>query len=265
VTFNAPINTSSVAAGAITLTDNGNPVAVSGLTFTLVGGTTSTYAVGDLTPFTEAVGSYVFTVNADDIDDPYGNPGTGSLSTSWLTNTPLTASATFLKPDTTTQGNWIGVYGTDGYDIVANPSTTNPNDLPAGVTVTPAGQTSYTWANPAPATATRALEVPPSGTTRIAACWYSGTSFTVDVDVSSGSYNLELNFLDYDGSNARSEQIQFSNASTGTVLSTQTVSSFSNGAYMDYTISGNVLITITKETGPNAVLSGLFFDPDPPA
>jgi hypothetical protein len=175
------------------------------------------------------------------------------------------ASATFLEQDTTTQGNWIGVYGTDGYDIVANPSTTNPNDLPAGVTVTPAGESSYTWTSPNPTGAKQALEVPPSGTTRIAACWYSATSFTVDVNVASGSYNLELYFLDYNGSNERSEQIQFREGSTGAVLSTQTVSSFSNGAYMDYTISGNVLITITKETGANAVLSGLFFDPAPPA
>ncbi len=28
------------------------------------------------------------------------------------------ASATFLKTDTTTQGNWIGTYGTDGYNVV---------------------------------------------------------------------------------------------------------------------------------------------------
>ena len=120
---------------------------------------------------------------------------------------------------------------------------------------------SYTWANPAPATATQALEVPPSGSTRIAATWYSAGSFTVDVDVTdSQSYNLELYVLDYD-TTTRAEQIQFTNATTGAVLSTQTVSSFSGGAYMNYTISGNVLITITKTAGANAVLSGLFFSP----
>jgi hypothetical protein len=41
------------------------------------------------------------------------------------------------------------------------------------------------------------------------------------------------------------------------------MSSFSTGVYMNYTISGNVLITITKTGGANAVLSGLFFDPPP--
>ena len=55
--------------------------------------------------------------------------------------------------------------------------------------------------------------------------------------------------------------MQITNAATGAVLSTQTVSSFQSGTYLDYTISGNVLITFTREAGPNAVLSGLFLDP----
>ncbi len=129
------------------------------------------------------------------------------------------------------------------------------------MTITPTGATTYTWANPS--TATPALEVP-GGASRIAATWYASTSFTVDVDVTNGqSYNLELYVLDYNGGNARSEQIQLSNAGTGIVLSTETVSSFSNGAYLNWTISGNVLITITKTAGANAVLSGLFLDPAP--
>ncbi len=184
---------------------------------------------------------------------------TSATATVTINVLAATTSATFLEEDTKTQGNWIGVYGTVGYDVINNPSTTNPNALPAGVTITPAGATLYTWANPS--TATPALEVP-GGTSRIAACWYASTSFTVDVDVTNGqSYNLELYVLDYNGGNARSEQIQLSNAGTGAVLSTETVSKFSSGAYLNWTISGNVLITITKTAGANAVLSGLFFDP----
>jgi len=40
------------------------------------------------------------------------------------------------------------------------------------------------------------------------------------------------------------------------------VSGFNGGVYMNYTISGNVLITFTHLSGgANAVLSGLFLDP----
>ena len=162
-------------------------------------------------------------------------------STSSPTPTPTptpTSSATFLGTNTTTQGSWIGTYGAQGYDVIASGSS-----LPADVTVTPSGAATYTWANPT--TLVNGLQVPPKGSTRIAAAWYSGSSFTVDVDVASGSYNLELYVLDYDD-HGRSEQIQLTNAGTGAVLSTQTVSSFSGGTYMNWTITGNVLVTFTK-------------------
>jgi hypothetical protein len=44
-------------------------------------------------------------------------------------------------------------------------------------------------------------------------------------------------------------------------LDTEKVSSFHSGVYLDWSVSGNILITITKLSGLNAVLSGLFFDP----
>jgi streptogramin lyase len=168
-----------------------------------------------------------------------------------------TASATFLKTDSTTEGSWIGVYGSQGYNVI---NATNGVDYPSYATVTPAGNTPYTWA--ASTNVVQALQNP-SGSGRVAAAWYASTSFTVDVDLTDGqSHNIELYLLDYD-SNSRSEQIVFTDANTHAVLSTQTVSSFHTGVYMNYTISGNVLITITKEAGSNAVLSGLFFDSSP--
>ena len=162
-------------------------------------------------------------------------------------------TASFIKQDTTTQGNWIGTYGSQGYDVIGNAAS-----LPSYATVTPAGQASYTWA--ASTTDPRALQ-DASGSGRIAACWYSATSFTVDVNLTDGqTHDLELYFLDWD-STARGEKVQISNASTGAVLNTETVSSFHSGVYLDWAVSGNVVITITHQAGANAVLSGLFFDP----
>ena len=150
-------------------------------------------------------------------------------------------------------GNWIGTYGSQGYDVIGNAAS-----LPSYATVTPAGQSSYTWA--ASTTDPRALQ-DASGSGRIAACWYSATSFTVDVNLTDGqTHDLELYFLDWD-STARSEQVQISNASTGAVLNTETVTSFHSGVYLDWAVSGNVDITITHQAGANAVLSGLFLDP----
>ena len=73
-------------------------------------------------------------------------------------------------------------------------------------------------------------------------------------------HGLELYLLDWDNA-GRAEQVQISDATTGAVLSTQSVSSFQSGLYLDYAVSGHVVITIT---GYGPVLNGLFLDPPPP-
>ncbi len=168
---------------------------------------------------------------------------------------PLT-TATYLGSDARTQGNWSGKYGTVGYNVINSGSS-----YPSSVTVTPSNELSYTWSTTT--TSVQALEdAPGTGTGRIAACWYSGTSFTVDLNFTDGqTHDIELYLLDYNGNNARREQIQLSNASTSAVLATETATDFSNGIYYNWTVSGNVLITFTRETGPNAILNGLFIDP----
>jgi glucose/arabinose dehydrogenase len=162
------------------------------------------------------------------------------------------ASASYVRSDTATKGNWVGTYGTQGYDIVSGPLS-----LPSQVTVAPSGQSTYTWTTTS--TDPRALQVPGS-TNRVAAVWYSSTTFTVGVNLGDGqTHNLELYFLDWDNK-GRGEQVQLSDASTGQVLDTRTIASFTNGVYLDWTVSGNLVITITRQAGANAVLNGLFLD-----
>ena len=267
-TLTQPTTTANITQAPLTITAVTNTKVYDGTTTAAAIPTVSGLAGSDtVTNLTETYASpnvgtgITLSVATYTVND--GNNGNNYAVTLVSNNTGVitaaAATATFDGKDTTTKGNWIGTYGSLGYDVIGAGSA--GLKLPSDVTVTPSGELSYTWANPAPATATQALEVPPSGATRIAATWYSAGSFTVDVDVTdSQSYNLELYVLDYD-TTTRAEQIQFTNATTGAVLSTQTVSSFSGGAYMNYTISGNVLITITKTAGANAVLSGLFFSP----
>jgi hypothetical protein len=93
VTFSVPVNTGSLSPGALTLIDDGGPNLINGgVSLSLVSGTTATYAIAGLAGLTAAQGDYTLTVNADDITDPYGNPGTGSLSTSWLMDTTAPTS-----------------------------------------------------------------------------------------------------------------------------------------------------------------------------
>ena len=94
---------------------------------------------------------------------------TGSASVT--VNAGSSASAVFVKTDTTTLGSWIGVYGKDGYSLAGNATS-----YPAYVTVSTAGESNFTWV--ASSAATRALQNA-SGTGRLAACWYSTSSFTI--------------------------------------------------------------------------------------
>jgi subtilisin family serine protease len=176
---------------------------------------------------------------------------TGSISVT--VNPAVSSSATLLKRDTTTEGNWIGVYGSQGYNIIGNATS-----YPSYATVTTTGALSYTWA---PSTTDpRALQYP-IGTGRIAATWYSSTSFTINVNLTDGqTHDLTLYALDWDGNNTRSEQIQITSAATGAVLETEKVSAFSQGVYLQWAVTGNVVIKVSKLGGANAVLSGLFFD-----
>ncbi|HZW34270.1 MAG TPA: hypothetical protein VFF52_26340, partial [Isosphaeraceae bacterium] len=163
------------------------------------------------------------------------------------------ATATLVGRNTTTQGNWIGTYGTQGYNIIGNAVS-----YPAYATVTTAGASSWTWA--ASTTDPRGLETP-GGSGRMIACWYTTTSFTIDVNLTDGqAHDLALYAVDWDNL-GRSEQIQLSSATTGAVLDSETVSSFRGGVYLQWNVSGHVVIKVTNLGGCNAVLSGLFFDP----
>jgi Hypothetical glycosyl hydrolase family 15 len=179
--------------------------------------------------------------------------GSGTINGSATVSVVARDTATFLRQDATTKGNWIGTYGTQGYDVIGDPAS-----LPSYAVITPSGQSSYTWAS---STAdVRGLRNP-GGSGRIAASWYSGSSFKVDVNLSDGqTHDLELYLLDWD-TTSRAETVTITNATTGAVLSTQSVSSFNGGVYLDYAVSGRVVITFTRTAGANAVLSGLFLGP----
>ena len=187
-----------------------------------------------------AVVSGIFFGGSQPVTSP---PPTGSL----------TSSAVFVKADTATQGNWKTAYGADGYNVLGDASVN-----PSYATVAPNGNSYWSWA--ASTADVRALQKSASSTDRVAATWYSNTSFTLDVNSTDGkTHQLALYVLDWDY-RSRAETIQVADAATGTVLDSRTISSFGNGEYLVWNISGHVTLKLTNNTGSlNAVLSGIFF------
>ncbi len=163
-------------------------------------------------------------------------------------------TASFINQDSTTQGNWIGVYGSAGYNVIGDSSS-----YPSYAVVTPSGQTEYTYASST--TDSRALQTPENPADRVAACWYSKTSFQVDVNLTDGNvHQVSLYATDW-WNEGISEQINVLDATSGAVLNSQTISNFSGGDYLTWNISGHVQFQVTTLAGPNAVIDGLFFDP----
>jgi hypothetical protein len=161
-------------------------------------------------------------------------------------------TATFIKSDAATSGNWVGVYGADGY-IIPNDAS-NP---PAYATVSSTGASPYSW-QPV-STDTRALYTSPAANSRIGSTYYSFGSFTFDINCTDGQlHQLALYFLDLD-TTTRSESIQVLNADTNALLDSQTIANFSGGVYEVWNVTGHVLIRVTNTGTPNAVLSGIFF------
>jgi hypothetical protein len=130
---------------------------------------------------------------------------------------------------------------------------------PPYVRMTPAGNSSWIWAS---ATGDpRALQQASSPFDRIAACWYSGTAFTIDLAFNDSSlHQVALYLLDWDVfGGGRTQRVEILDAND-TLLDTRTVSAFVTGQYLVWNLRGHVIVRITN-TNPsaNAVVSGLFF------
>lgn len=196
-----------------------------------------------------SVGIYTVTVTVKDKDN-------GSASASATVNvnevSVSSGSATFFKLDTGTQGNWKGVYGSEGYSIIGD-ATSYPSYSQVSVPDGP-----WTWASST--SDVRALQKQTSSVDRIASTWYTKETgrMTFDINLTDGNtHTLALYAIDWDFGN-RSQRVSVLDAATGNVLDVQNISNFTQGAYLAWNVSGHVQIEVSCLGGVNAVISGLF-------
>ncbi|MGA2715071.1 MAG: Ig-like domain-containing protein [Bryobacteraceae bacterium] len=169
---------------------------------------------------------------------------------SFTPGTPdVSATASFVGTDTTTQGSWMGTYGADSQILAGD-----GNVPPAYGTVSLPTASTFVWTT---GSDPRFLQKVPPATGRIAGAYY-GNSFTIDLNLEPGPlHQLALYMLDED-TNARSQTITIADALTGRVLDSRSFSNFHNGVWGVWNVQGNVLVEVAN-TGPsNAVVSGIF-------
>ncbi|MCL2773930.1 MAG: hypothetical protein FWD71_11325 [Oscillospiraceae bacterium] len=186
------------------------------------------------------------------------------------------ASAQLFDTDKTTQGNWVGTYGSDGYIIMTGDDSLE--SIPSYAAVTYADSTGSSpvafwqwWATGTDDTTTYTsdeitsrqpgtLYTDSTKTSQIAACYYDGTSFTVTVDVGSDTKIVSLYILDYD-QQSRESDITAYDGSGKALGDPVDAYGYDGGWYLKYKVSGTVEFEFDLLGGPNAVLSGIFFDP----
>ena len=183
------------------------------------------------------------------------NPVAGALLFDPVASTAKpTATASYVGADGTTQGNWSGVYGSDGYSVVGGSTS-----LPSYVALTAGGVAQYTWAAPTPDV--RAPQASAGSSSRVAACDYSNSpSFSLDLNLTDGkTHQVSLYLLDWDA-RGRAETIQMTDAGTGALLDSRSIANFSSGQWLTWDLSGHVKINVINAGSLNEVLSGVFFD-----
>jgi hypothetical protein len=190
-------------------------------------------------------------------------------------------SATYIGKDTTTQGNWVGTYGTAGYSIVdvggAFPSAYH--SMPGYVTNFDFNFSPFTYVWNAAVLATddegdgfappsgfnRAIRKPGSLVTdpRIASTFYNNCQFNLSI---SGVHPVSIYFLDWDGY-TRYVEVDVIDADTLTVLDTQYLEpggvsfEYHLGVYHRWNLSGNITVKTALAGGaPNDVANAFFFD-----
>ena len=174
---------------------------------------------------------------------------------------PPVGSASFVKSDTTTKGNWRGVYGNDGYRLAGEAAF-----FPSYAQITTSGRNDHTWA--ATTTDVRAVQKASNSADRVVACWYNGTEFYINVDVTDGwQHQAALYVLDWDGNNTRQQRIDVVDVATGTVIDSRSLTAYSGGQYLVWNVKGSVTFRVvnTGSTTNNAVVNALFLDTPPAA
>jgi hypothetical protein len=162
-----------------------------------------------------------------------------------------TGTAEFLANDTTTQGDWLHVYGADGY-LIAGDQNSNPAYVTPALSTQAVSSLSSTKA-------AVALVKASDPTKTVAAAWSGTSPITIDLACNDTTtvHQAALYFADYDPK-AAGQVVEVVDAN-GTRLATQTLpATLTGGLYLVCNISGHVRVQISNAAG-NAVLSGVFF------
>ena len=168
---------------------------------------------------------------------------------------PSTAPVTNQGTDTTTTGEtWQNQYGSQGAYVVGDAA-----HLPSYVSLFTASGAAGVVLN-SKTRATAALQKITDVNSGIEAYDAATKEMDFNVGISDGLTHIVTLYLADYGNKHRSERIQVINSATGALLTSEDFSNFSKGVFASFSISSSSTFRIIDTAGPNAVVSGFFFD-----
>lgn len=172
------------------------------------------------------------------------------------------ATASWYADDSTTQGLWVGVYGSLGYYKMEGSGLTLVSSLPGTVSVSLTGAAGYAWASGLTSSSNPiALQRVATPTVADEDTWYStSTSMAIAVtqsDTTERVYSFYM--VDHDG--GRAQTITITDTATSATLATRAYSGFTSGIWGRFKATGNVTVTLTSTGLYNAVVMGIMIDP----
>lgn len=169
------------------------------------------------------------------------------------------ATATFVSQDTTTQGNWVGVYGADGWFLQGDsPQSSIPSYSTSPIFTSWSGV-----AFNSSSTDARALQLASNHAARNSAIQYTNGTASISLTIT-GTRQISYYAWSVDGPTGY--RIDVLDGSTNAVLDSRTVAdAYATPTYLSWNISGSVILSVVTLSGTNgARFSGLFFDTTSP-
>jgi alpha-L-rhamnosidase len=206
-------------------------------------------------------------------------PGVYSLSTVYAGRSAialpqkLAYAGRLVRQDSTTRGDWGGVYGQDGQVLFGNgPGGTDTQALPAYVesldlfrAFPKAGRPDTTLWSSLTSDRRALASDRNNGPSRIASS-ISNTDQTMTLTVKMrgrGKHRLSLYFVDWQRQGTRTAVELFDAATLRMIAPVRVVSGHGEGKYLVYEVDRSVKFRFDKVRGDLVTLSGLFFDPSP--
>ena len=179
--------------------------------------------------------------------------GPGDSAPSNVASATTTADLSYSQSP---QGNWVGSYGADGYDLFSWNGSSDLASMPKANLVVDQGSR-YQWSSSS--AAAQALQSPDASTRR-AACFYDVSQLRMHLTFPAAySGTLHLYAVDWD-TTSRRETVSVDDGSGPQIANLNT--DLSQGAWVNVPINvaagGTVTIMVTRTGGVNAVLSGIF-------